>query len=559
MPVLILKILLFLIEIVIVIAILIISLITILPPKIKNKKMLNRLRKTVGNNAFVCGKCWLRKNRNNLFEMYIEGDAYERGLVAGRLTKELFSFQEEVFINYLKKKIPGGIKRFIIKTGIGIYNRKINKHIGDEFSKEIYGISKSASRKYSYIAPAYMRIMNYHAAHDIGHTLQDINYVGCTSVSLKGKFTFDNNLLIGRNFDFYVNDDFCRNKIVAFYRPSTGHPFAMVTWAGMIGVISGMNLKGITITINGVKSDIPKHSATPVSILAREILQYAGNLKEAKEIAQKRSIFVSELLMVSSADEKRTIIIEKTPEKTDVYENDAESEICTNHFQGDILKNEHFNITNIKESSTMYRYNRVNELLNKNLPFTAEKMAELLREKKGVGNAELGLSNEKAINQLKAHHSVIFIPEKLIMYVSASPYNLGEYMAYNINNIFTNATNGCPLKDIDDINLTIAADNFLVSGEFKKYEEYKKMLETLQTNNIYSNKEDDFFNTLCQLNPEYYLTYSSVGNYLRNNKRYKEAISWYSKSLCKEFHNINEYKKIKKELDYCNNHIRANA
>jgi len=158
--------------------------------------------------------------------------------------------------------------------------------------------------------------------------------------------------------------------------------------------------------------------------------------KEAKEIAQKRSIFVSELLMVSSADEKRTIIIEKTPEKTDVYENDAESVICTNHFQGDILKNEHFNITNIKESSTMYRYNRVNELLNKNLPFTAEKMAELLREKKGVGNAELGLSNEKAINQLKAHHSVIFIPEKLIMYVSASPYNLGEYMAYNINNIF---------------------------------------------------------------------------------------------------------------------------
>ena len=37
-----------------------------------------------------------------------------------------------------------------------------------------------------------------------------------------------------------------------------------------------------------------------------------------------------------------------------------------------------------------------------------------------MGGAELGLANEMAINQFSAHHSVIFQPEKKLMWVSTS-------------------------------------------------------------------------------------------------------------------------------------------
>src|SRR4029077_3444102 len=133
--------------------------------------------------------------------------------------------------------------------------------------------------------------------------------VGCTSFGTWNDRSADGTMIIGRNFDFYVGDKFAENKIVAFVNPAEGYKFMSVTWAGFIGVVSGMNEKGLTVTINAAKSKVPSGSATPVSIVAREILQYARNIDEALDIARKREMFVSESFLIGSAADHKAVLI----------------------------------------------------------------------------------------------------------------------------------------------------------------------------------------------------------------------------------------------------------
>ena len=168
------------------------------------------------------------------------------------------------------------------------YNRKLYLNVDNEYQTEIYGLSQYASKDLSYIAPNFLRDLYLHGAHDIGHAVQDLALVGCTSFAVWGDKSEDGNLIFGRNFDFYAGDDFAKDKIVAFINPNEGYPFMMVTWPGMIGVCSGMNTEGLTVTINARKSKIPLIAKTPISILTREILQYARTIDEAIAIAKKK-------------------------------------------------------------------------------------------------------------------------------------------------------------------------------------------------------------------------------------------------------------------------------
>ena len=81
--------------------------------------------------------------------------------------------------------------------------------------------------------------------------------------------------------------------------------------------------------------------------------------------------------------------------------------ICTNHYQSEEFSKDERNMENIRTSDSPYRFARLTELINEDLPIDVSKAASILRNRKGVGGAELGLANEMAINQFIAHHSVI--------------------------------------------------------------------------------------------------------------------------------------------------------
>src|SRR5690554_1912975 len=166
------------------------------------------------------------------------------------------------------------------------------QYVPEEYKVEIYVMSEFGSSNYAEIGDPYLRLLYLHAAHDIGHALEDLMLVGCSSFAVWDEKTVDGELLLARNFDFYAGDAFAEEKIIAFVNPDEGHNFMSVTWGGMIGVVSGMNDQGLTVTINAGKSAIPLMAKTPISIVTREILQHASTIDEAIAIAKKREVFV---------------------------------------------------------------------------------------------------------------------------------------------------------------------------------------------------------------------------------------------------------------------------
>ncbi len=507
-------------------------------------------RTQVAKNHYTIGNNWLKKNKFGIWEMYIEGNPYERGLIYGVLSKELVQYQEKVFVEQIDALVPSKFLQHTIRMMIGFFNKDLIYNIPEENLQEIYGVSQSFSDKYDYIGTKYQRILNYHAAHDIGHALNDYSVVGCTSFGLKNDRTIDGNLLLGRNFDFYVGDEFAKEKLILFVKPTKGIPFVTYSWAGFTGVASGLNKNGLSVTINASKSELPTSTKTPISILAREILQYASTIDEAIKIANKRNIFVSETLMISSKKDNRIVLIEKSPNKMGVFESNNNVIVCSNHYQSKIFEKDEINKLNVKNSDSHHRFERVNMLLSKKDKFNENDVVEVLRDQKGLMNDTLGMGNPRAINQLIAHHSVIIKPNNLLFYISTHDYQLGEFISYDLGEIFTKHKNK---------QLLINADLFLKSKEYQKFKKFKKTKKLISNFLLFGdsltltkNQIKDFIT----FNSESYITFEMLGKYNLSKKRYTEALFYFRKSLTKKLSSNQVKIEIEELISTCINQLK---
>ena len=270
------------------------------------------------------GSSSLRIDPDGLYEMRVCGGPFERGEAIGKLGEDLLYQQEKAFADKLFEMVPSSRYRAFLHYFITIFNRRMGASVPLEYRQEIKAMSASCTHEFDEFGSPYERQMQYHSAHDIGHVMQDYMLVGCTSFAVWGRESADSSLLMARNFDFYMGEEFAKNKLVLFEKPDSGYAYVSVTWPGMLGVVSGMNTQGLAVTINASKLEVPSSSATPISILVKSILQYASNIEEAETIASSFKTFVCESILVGSANDGRAVIIEKTPSAMGIYSLDGD-------------------------------------------------------------------------------------------------------------------------------------------------------------------------------------------------------------------------------------------
>jgi hypothetical protein len=506
-------------------------------------------RHQIAPNHFVLGNNYLKKNEYGVWEMYIEGAPYERGLIYGELAQELIQRQEDIFVAQINQFVPGEFLQQFLRLLIGFFNADLPSNIPLENQQEILGVSRYFSDRYDYIADKYTRILNYHAAHDIGHALNDYSIVGCTSFALKGKKTKNGELLIGRNFDFYVGDEFAEDKLVVFVNPDKGFSFASYSWAGFTGVASGLNSEGLSVTINASKSDLPTSAKMPISILAREILQYASSIEEAIAIARKRKIFVSETIMVGSAKDGKAVLIEKSPTRMGVFYQHQDALVCSNHYQSSTFKKDKKNLDNIKESDSHFRFERVSELLEKKEILGHMDILDILRDQHGRHSDTLGMGNPRAINQLIAHHSVLISPQSGTFFISTTDFQLGRFIGYDLKQTFKQR------KGI--VAEVLLEDTFLRNPRYQQFLDFKRVKQKIGRYLLFGGNltlSKEAIKRFISNNKESYVTYEMLGKYFRKKGQKESAYFYFKKALSKNVASKNIRKELTQLMNLCATH-----
>lgn len=524
-------------------------------PKVEDQSYYTNLKRDSISNGWAVGNNWSHKNEFGLYEVYIEGKPYERGYINGLLTQDLVVRQEDYFVARLNQLIPSRLYQWVLKQIVIWLNKDLDENIAEENKQEIFGVSRFASEKYDYIGPAYQRMLNYHGAHDIGHAMQNMNLVACSSFGVWNEHTPDSSLLIARNFDFYAGDDFSKEKIILFIKPDKGYKLMLITWGGFTGVTSGMNEHGLTVTLNAAPSVLPSSTATPVTLISREILQYAKNIDEAFSIAAKAKSFVSESFLIGSALDHKAVLIEKTPDTTILYTTAGSEILSTNHFQSAYFLKDAVNIKHMNESATVERYKRLQQVMNMVQLKTPQTSVEILRDRRGWNETDIGLSNENAVNQLVAHHSVVFLPEKRLAWVSSNPYQMGAFVCYDFDKIFSDSFEIKQHRNVFEVDKKISADSFLTTPAYEAYVYYKVILQQLQRTAFQTLLSEAEIKKFEASNPQYFDTHVHIAQYYMAHNDYAKALPYLKQAKTKIIPRKEDRDQIENFIETCNKNL----
>jgi hypothetical protein len=381
---------------------------------------------------------WLDRREYGINHLILQGPPFARGKLSGELTGPLLLAQEETLVAKLQTWLPSKILLQGVVLGSIAWFQGVDQYFDPAFVQEMYGTSLSAPKSFDYLADGFTRQVAYHGLHEVGQRMVDQGFedMGCTVVALPYKTGY----VLGRNFDFEGGRIFDTEKIVKWVFPDKGYAFASVIWAGMVGAVTGVNERGVYISINAGGSADYRRIGTPSTLVALKVLEEAANVPEALKILETAQMFITDIFVVTDAS-GQMVRVEKSPERMAVMPLEG-SRIVTNHLISPQFKDDPINQFRINELTTIARFQRGLERLNglpeaKSALEAETQVLEILRDK-GVDSygQPLNLGNRRAIDALIATHSVIYNSVDRVLFVSQGPAVAGPFLGFDLKESF---------------------------------------------------------------------------------------------------------------------------
>ncbi len=278
----------------------------------------------------------------------LSGDPYEIGLQHGRLLAERIQQMRRTLYQdliYRQGRVFGVGFTLLCRAITAIMER----HIQPELRQEMRGVADGAG-------VGYRDVLLFNCFDDLLHALVRLVLLlvppplrarvglACSCFVALGERTTSGHMLLGRNLDYYVVDGVLgadgivtrtmQEQLVCFViRPSRGHAFVSIGWPGCVGVVTGLNARGLALAC--LTSAVPGQTpnGTPLPMLYRALLQRHDTLEAVEWGLRKSRRTIGNNLLVASARDRSAALFEFTPWQVRRVDPQDGRLTTTNHFQ----------------------------------------------------------------------------------------------------------------------------------------------------------------------------------------------------------------------------------
>src|SRR5690606_30687746 len=214
---------------------------------------------------------------------------------------------------------------------------------------------------------SYQRLFLYQSVYDLGQRLDDVMLEGSMFAAAPKRTSAGEpgNLIIGRTLSFDLGRDFEAERIVTFYYPDGRYPFVSVGWPGLMGVVTGINARGIFVALDPARTDDPPEEGAPLPLVLRTVLEQADTLERAVEMVQQAELRSSGVVLIADGMHRKAVVLEVAPrdrENRRVVRGETEAIVwATDHMVDEAFEGDLHNDWVRRYTSSGYRYQRLEE------------------------------------------------------------------------------------------------------------------------------------------------------------------------------------------------------
>lgn len=412
-----------------------------------------------------------------LWRMHFEGSSTEIGAAHGRLAGRLIHELDQQIQTRLEQRYGSSIEQWTAAMLLRWNHRGADRYLEPAVREELAGLAAAVPELRTERGSAYQHIFMYQCFQDLAQRLDDVVLEGTAFavVPRRGAHGDGGNLILGRTLSFDLGHDFEADRILFFYRPDGKYPFVSVGWPGLVGVVTGINARGLFVAVEAARTDDPLEEGSPLPLVLRQVLEEADTLEHAVEIIRGANLRSSGIVLIGDGVQRKAAVMEvaaRDREDRRILRGEDEPIVwATNHMLKDAFESDLQNDWIRRYSSSGYRYDRLNALLHERGPIDPQRVAAILRDRRGRDGETLGLGNRNALENLSTTQSVIVDATAMVMWVAEGPSNLGRYRAFDLATMLgRDRAHSAPLEDIP-------ADPLLYSEEYRDYKEARESID----------------------------------------------------------------------------------